>query len=180
MRNNPVPEAWKRSLWQKCTGVGLQTAVNDKEEEWQRNVCFPNKQETLQNTHLRDIPVETEFVEKLRELKEQKPSQEAGNAFVCPECGKSFTHKGHFNEHVKIHSGVESFSCPHCQKSFTCRGHLKRHIHIHTGERPYACDQCGKSFKCTTNLKDHQRSRTRENEPSDASSEGRASFWRPT
>ncbi|XP_016384481.1 gastrula zinc finger protein XlCGF7.1-like [Sinocyclocheilus rhinocerous] len=92
----------------------------------------------------------------------KKPSQEASNAFVCPECGKSFTHKGHFNEHVKIHSGVKPFSCPHCQKSFTCRGHLKRHIRIHTGERPYACDQCGKSFKCATNLKDHQRSHSGE------------------
>ncbi|XP_051984225.1 oocyte zinc finger protein XlCOF6-like isoform X2 [Xyrauchen texanus] len=98
----------------------------------------------------------TENVKSFSKDTAQRPG--ANNSFICPECGKSFAHKGHFNEHLKIHTGVKPYVCPHCEKAFTCKGHLKRHIRIHTGERPYTCSECGKSFRCPANLKDHQRS----------------------
>ncbi len=77
------------------------------------------------------------------------------NCFICPQCGKSFSHRANFDNHIRFHTGEKPFTCPQCGKSFTVKGNLKLHIRVHTGERPYKCLKCEKSFKNNTSLKRH-------------------------
>ena len=54
------------------------------------------------------------------------------NAYVCHECGKSFTTKSSLLRHRPIHTGMRRFSCGICRKAFyrkdKCKAHIKRHL----------------------------------------------------
>lgn len=82
--------------------------------------------------------------------------------FICPECGKQFYTKDHFDGHVNSHFDTRPYQCPKCSKSYGYKNSLQRHMITCTGpdnteERVvrYACDQCGKVMKSASSLRDH-------------------------
>jgi KRAB domain-containing zinc finger protein len=58
-------------------------------------------------------------------------------AYVCHQCGKSFTTKSSLLRHRPIHTGMRRFACSICRKSFyrkdKCKAHIKRHLGLPEG-----------------------------------------------
>lgn len=54
--------------------------------------------------------------------------------FSCPDCSKTFIHKGHLWEHVQCHTGDKPLRCSVCNRGFLRRRHLQRHVQTHAGE----------------------------------------------
>lgn len=54
------------------------------------------------------------------------------NAYICHQCGKSFTTKSSLLRHRPIHTGLRRFACSICKKTFyrkdKCKSHIKRHL----------------------------------------------------
>ncbi len=68
------------------------------------------------------------------------------HAYICHQCGKSFTTKSSLLRHRPIHTGMRRFACSICKKTFyrkdKCKAHIKRHLG-EAGEqaRVERCDQ---------------------------------------
>ena len=56
----------------------------------------------------------------------------AHQAYICHQCGKSFTTKSSLLRHRPIHTGMRRFACSICKKTFyrkdKCKSHIKRHL----------------------------------------------------
>ena len=56
------------------------------------------------------------------------------NAYICHQCGKSFTTKSSLLRHRPIHTGMRRFACTICKKTFyrkdKCKAHIKRHLGV--------------------------------------------------
>ncbi|XP_043072979.1 zinc finger and BTB domain-containing protein 22-like isoform X2 [Puntigrus tetrazona] len=76
--------------------------------------------------------------------------------YVCPCCGKHFSHFNILNRHMIVHRGVSKLHCcPLCHKTFTQKSTLYDHINVHSGERPYVCAYCQVSFAHRSALRRH-------------------------
>ena len=55
-------------------------------------------------------------------------------AYICHQCGKSFTTKSSLLRHRPIHTGMRRFACSICKKTFyrkdKCKAHIKRHLGV--------------------------------------------------
>ncbi|XP_077364454.1 uncharacterized protein LOC144008936 isoform X1 [Festucalex cinctus] len=84
---------------------------------------------------------------------------------TCSRCGKTFTCKSNFNQHVCIHTVEKPFACTVCGKRFKRKHDLKIHTRTHTGEKPYSCSVCGERFSQKRGLEIHTRTHTGKEKP---------------
>uniref|UniRef100_A0A673I1H4 Zinc finger and BTB domain containing 12, tandem duplicate 1 n=1 Tax=Sinocyclocheilus rhinocerous TaxID=307959 RepID=A0A673I1H4_9TELE len=76
--------------------------------------------------------------------------------YVCPCCGKHFSHSSNLNRHMIVHRGVSKLHCcPLCHKTFTQKSTLCDHMNLHSGERPHVCAYCHVSFAHKPALRRH-------------------------
>ncbi|RZC34036.1 zf-AD domain containing protein [Asbolus verrucosus] len=73
----------------------------------------------------------------------------------CKFCGKTFTAKGHFTEHLRSHSNIRPYKCHLCGKGFISTRHLNTHLLTHTNNRPHKCPICPRSFIIQSSLRNH-------------------------
>ena len=82
--------------------------------------------------------------------------------YTCRVCTKVYFSIGHYNEHLKVHSGSH-FICPWCSKSFQHKKNLHAHQQGACAKRPddqpvperHQCDYCYKSYAHKRDLQAH-------------------------
>lgn len=80
----------------------------------------------------------------------------AGTRFKCPQCGCTFARKSGLNEHVKhIHQHIARYRCDFCGKGFSIRSQYFDHLATHTGVKRNLCSICNKQFTFRNDLKVH-------------------------
>lgn len=47
---------------------------------------------------------------------------------TCPVCGKGFTVKELFHDHLNMHNNVKAHTCPFCGNSYTYKSSLRQHL----------------------------------------------------
>ncbi|PIO24004.1 hypothetical protein AB205_0006110 [Aquarana catesbeiana] len=114
--------------------------------------CFPLHQNPLRTSefsvfplHQNPLQCEKSFSDKGNFLRHQR-IHKGERPYSCSECWKSFFDKTSLIKHLKVHTAESARCLQKCGKSFILQGALVRHQRIHTGERPYSCSECGKSF----------------------------------
>ena len=48
--------------------------------------------------------------------------------YACTVCGKRFTLKEHYNDHMSMHNKVKAHKCPNCCRPFTFKTSLRKHL----------------------------------------------------
>ena len=80
----------------------------------------------------------------------------AGSRFVCPQCQCTLSTRGGLTEHVKhVHQKLARYKCQHCGKGYSHRSHYLDHLAIHTGVKRNVCPVCQRHFAFGHTLKDH-------------------------
>ncbi|WP_150725840.1 RHS repeat-associated core domain-containing protein [Pseudomonas fluorescens] len=81
------------------------------------------------------------------------------NPLTCATCGKEFSHKGNFNQHLKKHTRELDYVCqePACGKFFARKHFLTAHMRTHKGDKPFACTTCDRTFADRSTLSKHLR-----------------------
>lgn len=76
--------------------------------------------------------------------------------FKCETCQKEFLHQSSYLKHKKaVHLGIKQFKCKICQREFTQRGHFREHLLVHSDEKRFICGICTKTFRRSDALKSH-------------------------
>jgi len=80
-------------------------------------------------------------------------------AYICHQCGKSFTTKSSLLRHRPIHTGMRRFACSICKKTFyrkdKCKAHIKRHLGLDTNDKAAAMEQYDKAAAMDQVALDH-------------------------
>ena len=83
--------------------------------------------------------------------------------YNCPKCPSKIKGKGHFNEHLKVHS--TNLNCPHCNKTFHRPTLLNKHVTLmHTKQERISCGNCDSTFKGKDYLRKHMKYRHSDND----------------
>ena len=93
--------------------------------------------------------------------------QETEKPFKCGLCGRSFSKKGHFNEHLaKSHTDEKKVACEFCGKLLFDKRALERHVmsQHRKDDCQFQCDFCLKRFTANAVLVNHLK-RVHKKEP---------------
>ena len=67
--------------------------------------------------------------------------------FSCPQCECTFASRGGLNQHVRhIHQKLARYQCECCGKRYSSRLNYFDHIATHSGTKRHVCHVCQKEF----------------------------------
>ena len=76
--------------------------------------------------------------------------------FVCPKCGNSYAYRKNLKAHMdEMHNNIYRYRCETCGKGFTGRSRYQDHVAAHTGVRRHTCSICEANFTNRGTLKMH-------------------------
>ena len=102
---------------------------------------------TLNRTDRQSMGRSDEYRTKARHL---------GEHVVCPLCQRTFVSRYVMREHVKhVHQKLFRHQCEHCGKGFSVRSNYYDHLATHTGIKRNVCTICEKQFTFRQSLKAH-------------------------
>ena len=79
-----------------------------------------------------------------------------GKRFTCPRCPCTYASKSGLTEHVRhIHENAARYRCETCGKGFSIRSIYYDHLAAHTGVKRYVCSLCLKEFTRKSSMKAH-------------------------
>ena len=82
--------------------------------------------------------------------------EQIGKRFMCPRCPCTYASKSSLTEHIRhIHENASRYRCETCGKGFSIRSHYYDHLASHTGVKRYVCSVCLNEFTLKGNLKAH-------------------------
>ena len=82
----------------------------------------------------------------------------AGKRFVCPQCQCTLSSRGGLTEHVKhVHQKLARYPCQQCGKGYSNRPNYLDHLATHTGVKRHVCPVCQTHFTFGHSLKRHIR-----------------------
>ena len=123
--------------------------------------CFPHQHYNSSDTTMSMFSSKNVYQATAEEnIAEDQRGEHEGVKYLCRQCGKHFSKKGHLATHKKgVHEGVK-YPCSKCEYRATTRNHLaKHHRAVHEGVK-YTCVQCGKHFSQKGSLDEHQKMST--------------------
>ena len=76
--------------------------------------------------------------------------------FACSQCPWTFASKGGLNDHVKlVHQRLARYRCETCGKGYSRRSNYYDHLATHTGTKRHVCVVCQRQFTFKNSLKAH-------------------------
>ena len=76
--------------------------------------------------------------------------------FVCSRCEFTFATRGSLKEHIRhVHQKLARYQCEHCGKGYSHRSHYYDHLATHAGVKRNVCEICQKTFTFGHSLKEH-------------------------
>ena len=79
------------------------------------------------------------------------------NLNKCTVCEYSTYQKGHFNRHMRTHTGEKPHRCDHCGRRFTNAESLVKHAATHIADFPFHCRACFKGFSLKAEVLAHEK-----------------------
>ena len=80
----------------------------------------------------------------------------AGMRVVCPQCHCTLSTKGGLTEHVKhVHPKLARYPCQHCGKGYSNRPNYLDHLATHTGSKRHVCPVCQLQFTFKSSINKH-------------------------
>ena len=97
------------------------------------------------------------FVERRLLLQHIRATHE-GTRYPCPQCQCTCVSKNGLNEHVKlVHEKFVRYRCETCGKGYSRRAHYHDHLATHTAVKLNICTVCRRQFTFRDSLKKHVR-----------------------
>ena len=85
-------------------------------------------------------------------------TEHVGKRFECPQCQCTFASRGGLSDHVRhIHEKLARYQCETCGKGYSIRSNYLDHLATHTGFKRNVCALCQKQFTFKYSLKVHIR-----------------------
>ena len=94
----------------------------------------------------------------LRHVRAMHAGQHAGMRFVCPQCQCTLSSRSGLTAHVKrVHQKLARYPCQHCGRGYSDRPNYLDHLATHTGVKRHVCPVCQTHFTFGHSLKRHIR-----------------------
>ncbi|KAI8499185.1 C2H2-type zinc finger [Branchiostoma belcheri] len=126
------------------------------EDDWTVNLQDISSAARTGEAGMKPAGAEETVSEPPKPKKKRRWKDEHGS-FQCETCGKLYTSRASYRQHMYGHRSGKKHTCMVCSKRFTYASHLQTHMSVHSLDRPHKCPQCPASFKRKDQLKFHLR-----------------------